>query len=100
MIDSVHEVLTQWIKSNNYNLSELLSKDALDRILNKSHHKLNDFDRQVIEYTASCVVYETYIKRRGLADYISGYSMGIFGALYVSRSISFRIHSRLADITR
>ncbi|WAK01063.1 hypothetical protein [Methylobacter sp. YRD-M1] len=89
MRDSVHEVLIQWIKPYNYSLSELLSKDVLECISNKSYHKLNDFDRQVIGYTASCAVYDAYIKRRGLSEYISGYSMGIFGALYAARSISF-----------
>ncbi len=84
-----HEMLQKWISPYYDFLSVLLSIDIKECISGAGYKKLTGIDSQIIGYAVSCAVYDFYVKKRGVLEYVSGYSVGMFSAFYAARSISF-----------
>ncbi len=57
----------------------------------------NELRSQIISYTFSCSLADTLIPRGLIPDYLSGYSMGLYAALYAGGSIDFESGVRLIE---
>lgn len=56
---------------------------------NTDVYQKDEFLSQIIAYTFSCAFNDLLIQKGIKADYIAGYSMGIYASLYSSQSIGF-----------
>ncbi len=90
--DDEHELLRQLSDDFDHLLKEASLKT--DSSLTKFHIKENDFrdhelKAQYISYIFGCAVSDILKRNEVTPDYISGYSMGLYSALYSGGSITF-----------
>ncbi len=57
----------------------------------------NELRNQVISYVFSCCLADTLISRNLIPDFLAGYSMGLYAALYTGRAINFESGIRLIE---
>ncbi len=85
----VHEVLIGWLESRADDVSNLLSAMAIPCLKDKRYENLTPIDSQIVGYFASCAVHDALSQHVGRPNYLGGYSVGVFPALYASGAVSF-----------
>jgi [acyl-carrier-protein] S-malonyltransferase len=76
---------------------EILLKEASDHLgidltafdIRQNNFHDQELNAQFISFIFSCAVSDLFIKKQFTPDYISGYSMGLYAALYCGKAISF-----------
>jgi [acyl-carrier-protein] S-malonyltransferase len=63
--------------------------DSYDRVIR------NELDSQIVAYAYSCALSDHFKNNGKRPDYVSGYSLGIYGALYNSGALTFNEGSTL-----
>jgi malonyl CoA-acyl carrier protein transacylase len=69
--------------------SDLLGTELNDFDFQKNNFLENELKSQYISYIFSCAVADILKNQRVTPDFISGYSMGLYSALYYCESVSF-----------
>ncbi len=84
-----HESFISWVESQEFDFSTFMSSDdSFSLIVKGEYARLASIDTQIVGYAFSCMMYESYLNTIGKPAYVSGYSMGVFSALYAAESIS------------
>jgi len=85
----LHNDFIIWIESQEFNFTDFLFSDSsFSFIIRNEYIRLASIDAQIVGYAFSCMMYDSYLSKIGNPAYVSGYSMGVFSALYAAESIS------------
>ena len=85
----VHDALINCLESRVDDISSFLSTLTVACLKDKRYENLTSIDSQIVGYFTSCAVFDTLRQHRGDPDYLGGYSVGVFPALYASGAVSF-----------
>ncbi|MFO7842284.1 MAG: ACP S-malonyltransferase [Bacteroidales bacterium] len=84
------------LEKNNLHLSQYINRassilniDLPDFDYHSGFYQNDEFLSQIIAYTFSCAFNDLFTRKEIHADYIAGYSMGLYASLYGSKSIGF-----------
>ena len=95
-ITSVTHKEIEFLEKNNFQLNQYLKRasiildvDLPDFDYDTDFYQKDEFLSQIIAYTFSCAFNDLLIQKGIKANYLAGYSMGIYASLYSSRSIGF-----------
>lgn len=86
---SLRTSYTRWMQPHLTSIAEQLPHDIAIAVVQGEPDEHHGVVAQLISYAYSCVIYDELKNIIGTPRVISGYSMGIFSALYASGSISF-----------
>src|SRR6056297_2491121 len=86
----------EFLGKNNFYLNQYLKRasiildvDLPDFDYDTDFYQKDEFLSQIIAYTFSCAFSDLLIQKGIKANYIAGYSMGIYASLYSSKSVRF-----------
>lgn len=86
------------LKKHNYDFyyflkkcEEVLNVDLCDFEITENNFIDNEFKNQVFSYAFSCAFSDVLNEQKQIPDYISGFSMGIYSALYHTKAIDFEV---------
>jgi [acyl-carrier-protein] S-malonyltransferase len=86
----------EFLEKNNFQLNQYLKRasiilnvDLPDFDYDTDFYQKDEFLSQIIAYTFSCAFSDLLTQKGIKANYIAGYSMGIYASLYSSQSIGF-----------
>ncbi len=70
--------------------SNLLGIDLSDFEIKNNNFTNNEFKNQVLSYIFSCAYSDILNEKKFIPNYISGFSMGLYAALYHAKSLNFK----------